>query len=56
MNEEGIGRGGCDHGRKEGMVKGIKRNREEWRGDWEGGIRIGYWGREEGRSRELEEK
>ena len=36
MNEEGIGRGGCDHGRKEGMVKGIKRNGEEWRGDWEG--------------------
>ena len=33
MNEEGIGRGGCDHGRKEGIVKGIKRNREEWRGD-----------------------
>lgn len=29
MNEEGIGGGGCDHGRKEGMVKGIKRNGEE---------------------------
>ena len=55
MNEEGIGRGGCDHGRKEGMVKGIKRNREEWSGDWEGGLGLA-WGRGEGRGRELEEK
>ena len=55
MNEEGIGGGRCDHGRKEGMVKGIKRNREEWRGDWE--EELGWaMGRGERRGRELEEK
>lgn len=55
VNEEGIGGGGCDHGRKEGMVKGIKRNREEWRGDWDGELGLAR-GRGEGRGRELEEK